>query len=76
MTMFASHPATRPALSATAELLLDRLRATPTRWIVLDAAHAGRAAGLGEAELTSAVRELEAADLVVRASYGPLLYIR
>lgn len=76
MTMFASYPATRPALSATAELLLDRLRAAPTRWIVLDAGHADRAAGLDEEELTNAVRELEAADLVVRAFHGPLLYLR
>lgn len=76
MTTSLSLPATRPALSATAEQLLERLRAMPTRWIVLGPAHAGSASALGEEELASAVRELEAADLVVRASHGPLLYIR
>lgn len=75
MTTFAPC-ATAPILSADAELLLGYLHAAQVRWIVLGHVRSAGAAELSDDEFRSAVEELEAADLVERAPYGPLLYIR
>lgn len=76
MTTLASSPTGAPALSAHADRLLAHFRSAPMHWIVLNHACATAAAGLSEAEILDAVRELEVAELVERAPYGPLLFIR
>jgi hypothetical protein len=76
MSMLALSPTAAAALSAPAQQLLARFRAEPMRWIVLSHASQVAAAGLSPEEFVRAVEELEAAELVERAPYGPLLYIR
>lgn len=76
MTLLAPSPSAAPALSERAERLLAHFRAAPMHWIVLSHAVSSGAAGLSEAEIVGAVQELEVAELVERAPYGPLLFIR
>lgn len=76
MTPVTSHLAAARPLSAPAKQVLDFLRGERIRWIVLGHARALGAAGLDDREFCSAIEELEAADLVKLAAYGPLLYIR
>lgn len=75
MSTLALSPTSASGLSAHAERLLAFFRAEPMRWIVLQ--HATRLAeGLSAEEFALAVEELESAELVERAPYGPLLYLR
>ncbi len=76
MLPLTSSPNAVQSLSAQAERLLAVFRAEPVRWIVLSHVSRTGAAGLGPDELLLAIQELEAADLVERAPYGPLLFIR
>lgn len=75
MSTLALSPSAGSGLSAAAARILDLFRAEPMRWIVLP--HASRIAGeISPEEFSQAIEELESADLVERAPYGPLLYIR
>ncbi len=69
-------PTAAPAISANAAQLLQFFRTERMHWIVLSYAFMNGAAGLDEQAVAAAEEELEAVDLVERAPYGPLLYIR
>lgn len=68
-------PAAVPALSPYARRLFDFFLSEPMHWVVIQHARTVGASDLSDLEFESAVAELEAADLVERAPYGPLLYI-
>jgi hypothetical protein len=68
-------PSASPALSVHARRLFEFFLSEPLHWVVIQHARIVGAAHLSDLEFESAVAELEAADLVERAPYGPLLYI-
>lgn len=76
MTTLTLAPTLVSGLSATAERLLALFRGEPVRWIVLRHVNPIADAGLSPEEFARAIEELESAELVERAPYGPLLYIR
>lgn len=76
MATIAPHSIGAPSLSVNATHLLNFLHGEQVRWIVLNHVRMYGAAGLSDQEFWSAIEELEAVELVERAPYGPLLYIR